>query len=494
MPTTSYKEILNLKYNLAPSQLTILDIPNKNTKLVKDLLDRKLKFSDNGMEIGSINYISKSSHFFIRAKALQADYFLPFLDQETAITIRPQVFKNFNLKEGDVIISKDSNIGEAVVLEKDYPNHTISGALYKLPITKNKLYLFAFIKHDYFRKQLDLLVPKGSTIRHAKTLFLDCKILFPNQKNANDVVAYVERLTQAIINKEKEIKRKNQMIFDLIEKELLENQKGNEFKYEYLTFNELLFNLRMDSGYYCFDYKQKQFLISNYKNGTKSIDKWKFTIKRGQNLQISQIGESIYSDKPKEKFYTLIRPTNFSEFGTVERFEYLGNPNELSLLETGDIVFSAEGTIGKCVLFDAPKGKWITNIHGIVLNKEDHNIQESSFVTCFLRFLRYWGILDYISVGGQGGSLAKKYWKDILIPEFNKQKQQEIAGLYHNPIHCIYDLNSGNYLIKDQGWNEKAGIIELDKSIKLIRKYLNDVLDKIINNEKVAIDFKELTF
>lgn len=489
MSITSYKEIVNLKHNLAPSQLTILDIPNKNIVLVRDLLDRKLKFSDNGNEIGSINYISKSSHYFIRAKALQSDYFLPFTDSETAIPIRPQVFQNFSLKEGDLIISKDSNIGEAVILDKDYLNFTISGALYKLPITKKRLYLFAFLKHKYFRKQLDLLVPKGSTIRHAKTLFLDCKIPLPNQSNADDIIKYIELLTQAIINKEKELRRKNLLIFQIIEKELVDNQKVAKFRYENPKFNELLLNLRIDSGYYCLDYKQKQFLINNYKDGAEPIKDWKFQIKRGQNLQVSQIGKSIYSEKPKENFYTLIRPTNFSEFGTVERFEYLGNANKLALLEAGDIVFSAEGTIGKCVLFDNPKGNWITNIHGIVLNKKDHNIEESAFVACFLRFLRYWNILDYISVGGQGGSLAKKYWKDVLIPKFPEGKQVQIAHLYHNPVNYVDNLDSNNFLLKDQKWNDRAGIIELDKSIKQMKESLNMILDKVIDDEKIKIDF-----
>ncbi|CAG8796242.1 27101_t:CDS:1, partial [Racocetra persica] len=123
---TNYKEILNLKYNLASSQLSVLSIPNKNTVLIKNLLNRKIKFSDRGNEVGSINYISKSSHYFIKTKALKIDCFLPFLNNETTVAIRPQVFKEFDLKEDDLIISKDANIGEAVVLDQDYPNFTMS--------------------------------------------------------------------------------------------------------------------------------------------------------------------------------------------------------------------------------------------------------------------------------------------------------------------------------------------------------------------------------
>ncbi|MCE8163553.1 MAG: restriction endonuclease subunit S [Candidatus Moeniiplasma glomeromycotorum] len=390
------------------------------------------------------------------------------------------------MQEGDLIISKDANIGEAAILDKNYSNYTLSGALYKLPITKNKFYLFAFLKHHFFRSQLDLLVPKGSTIRHAKTLFLDCKIPFPNQKNANEIIKYVELLVQAVINKEKEIRRKNQLIFDLIEQEISENQKENKFEYKTPKFNELILNLRIDSGYYCHDYKEKQFKISNYKYGAATIDKWKFEIKRGQNLQISQIGKSIYSDKSKENFYTTIKPTNFSEFGTVKKFEYLGNPKKLQTIKKGDIVITATGTVGKCI---HPKEKWITNIQGIVLKKKDNNIRESAFISCFLRFLRYWGVLDYISVGGQGGSLAQKYWKDILIPNFSEQKQQEISSLYYNPKDYPKNLNLENFLQNDQSWNQQAGILELDKLIKKIKEHLNKILDKIVNDEKVEANF-----
>lgn len=408
---TTYKKILNLKYKLSPSQLNILDIPNnKKMILVRDLLDRELNSSDKGNEVGSKNYISKSSHHFIRAKALQPNYFLPFLNNETAIAIRPQVSKNFNLREGDLIISKDANVGEVIILGQDYPNHIISSALYRLPITKKKLYLLAFLKHHYFREQLDLLVPKGSTIRHAKTLFLDCKIPLPNQKNADEIIRYVEMLTQALINKEKEIRSKNQFIFKLIKKELSENQKEDRFEFKSPKFSELFSNLRIDSGYYCSDYKQKKFSISNYSGGFKPIEKWGFEAKRGQNLTKDKIGERIFSDKFKENFYVLIKPNNSSEFGTVKKLKYLGSPKKLSpLLKAGDVIFSVDRTIGKCIFFNESKENYITDHYSVILRKENYNIRESAFVACFLRFLRDQGVLNYISVGGQGGNLAQKY-------------------------------------------------------------------------------------
>ena len=348
-------------------------------------------------------------------------------------------------------------------------------------------YFYALTKHDFFRIQWlgSGGIQKNTVAKERKNTFLP---LITNK----EIIRYVSFLTRAIINKEKEIRKKHKEILEQIEKELSDNQKDKNFNYELPNFKEIRNSNRVDVGYYCKDYQEKQYLIKNYKEGAKELMDWGYSSKRGQNLQISQIGKSIYSDTLKDDFYTLVRPTNFSEFGTVEKFEYLGNPKELSNLDAGDIVFSAEGTIGKCILFTDLKSRWITNIHGIVLKKKEQDIIESAFISCFLRFLRNFGVLDYISVGGQGGSLAKKYWKDILIPNFPKQKQKDIVSLYHNQIDYPKSLNLVNFLEEDQKWNEKSGIIEVDKSMKKIKIHLNGILDKIVNDKIVNLTFDKL--
>ena len=104
-----------------------------------------------------------------------------------------------SLKEGDILISKDSNIGETIVLDRDYPKYMISAGIYRLPLTKNKYYIFGLLKSDFFKTQLLFLVSRGTTIKHAKTLFLDCEIPFPNQKNQDDVIRYVESIVLSVI-------------------------------------------------------------------------------------------------------------------------------------------------------------------------------------------------------------------------------------------------------------------------------------------------------
>ncbi len=490
MAVTTYKDIIGSKYNLAPSQLMTLGAPNKNKSFIRDLLSRKLEFSDNGNEVGSVNYISQSPKYFIRAKALQKESFLPFLTEETAIPIRPQVFTDFDLQAGDILISKDSNIGETVILDKDLPNHTISGALYKLPVQKDKYYLFAFLKHKYFINQLDLLVPKGSTIRHAKTLFLDCKIPFPNQKNKDDVVCYVELFTQAIINKEKEIRKKHKQILEKIEKELLANQRDKEFRYIEPSFNEIKEKTRLDTHLYIEEFKKNNFLVKNYKYGSADLINRGYKYARGTSLEIKGLGTRINSDTYKKGFYELVTPTDISEFGTINKSIFIGTPKKLKTIKKGDIIFGGEGfKKGRTFVVCYNSENIATNYHGIRIFKEETNLIDAIFIRCFLAYWRNKGMIDYIGVGGSGGHCAPQYFNLIETPLFPENIKQKIAIFYHNPIAYPNYLNLKNFLEEDQRWNEKAGIIEVDKSIKQFKKQLNSILDKIVNDEIVNLEF-----
>lgn len=305
----------------------------------------------------------------------------------------------------------------------------LSGALYKLPVIEKKYYLLAFIKHDIFREQLDFMVPKGATIRHAKTMFLDCKIPMPNC-NAENTVKFVELLIEAIINKEKLIQKRHKNILQLIEIEISNNQKTNHFKFEFPRFKEIENTSRLDTNLYREHFKKAVFLVENYKSGFQTIQELRFSLSRGQNLQMSNIGNSVYSKKKYKNFYTLILPKFLSKYGTVEKIEYLGNPNKLKTLQKGDLIFGAEGfEKGRSVVIIEEQDRVITNIHGITIQQEEHNVNKAIFVKCCLDYLRSKGLIDLYAVGGNGGSLAQKYWDIIPFPNFEKDKQDEIVAL-----------------------------------------------------------------
>lgn len=95
------------------------------------------------------------------------------------------------------------------------PNAMISSAMYKLPITKNKYYIASFIKSDLFKNQLNILVPKGATIRHAGTKFLDCLIPFSEDSK---ITVFLDLISKYVVLIEMKMKEKEKLIFDIIDK------------------------------------------------------------------------------------------------------------------------------------------------------------------------------------------------------------------------------------------------------------------------------------
>ncbi len=492
LSTVSYKSILEAKNNLAPSQLKVLAFNNKNYRHVRDLLSRELKKEDNGLEVGSANYIRKSPNYFIRAKGLAEDSFLPNLSGESVKPIRPQVFVNYQLKEGDILISKDSNIGETIILDKDYPNYMPSGAIYKLPVEKNKFYLLAFLKSPIFKNQLDLMVPKGATIRHAKTLFLDCKIPFPNQKNSVEVVEYIEVLMKSVIEKEKATREKNETIFQLIDRELREHQGGQKYTYIPPTLSDLKIRKRLDTGMYGEDYQSMSFLIKNYANGNSTFGELGYKISRGQNLQVTAIGRSYYSEIDRPNFYHLLLSKNFTDWMTAEKCSYLGNPKKLKTIKEGDVIFSCRGDLGRIVIFCEKTENTITNIDNVHITNADSTLENKIFVGAFLNYLRRVGYLSLISITGSGADSFTKYQFELIrFPNFSAMAQKKIAGLFLNPVE--YPKTSlHNFEVEHKKWNLSAGVYDLDKSMKKIKVHLNEVLEQIVENEKVDIDFSFL--
>lgn len=489
--TVKWQEVVDNNYTLSSAQYVRLVMPNGNYKLVSDFLVRPLNRKDLGVEVGSINYIEKSPYRFIRTKALQEHSFLPDLNKETALPIMPSEFVQMNLNEGDLLISKDSNIGEIVILDKDYPQCMLSGAIYRLPVKEEwRYYLLAFIKHKIFREQLDFMVPKGATIRHAKTKFLNCQIPLPNI-DAENVIRFISLLTQSIVNKEKLIRMRHEAIFQIIEKELKENQKPNAPSYKFPTYNEVKEAGRLDTGIYSKDFYYWNSLVKNYVNGSVNLIKRGFTYTRGTSLEQNFIKTRIDSDKYIKGFYELILPTNISKYGFVEKSTFIGTPTPLKTIKRGDIIFGGEGFgKGRTFVVVEDSRNVATNYHGIRIINTNNDIEESIFIRCFLAFWREKGMIDNIGVGGSGGHCSPSYFHKIETPLFPDSKQKEIVTLYYNYQEydtCSFTLD--NFGEKDDEFNSKAGIYELDKSAKILKRLLDKTIDDIVNDRIIDIRF-----
>lgn len=489
IPTTiTSNQITNGDHSLSPSDYCKLSIKNNNTVPLGKLVTTPIK---GGKEVGSKEYIPKSTHFFIRTKCLSADSFLLDYESDGLVPIRPQAFREQHLRVGDILISKDSNIGETAILSQALPNFMVSGGIRILKVLHSPYYVLSILKHRFFKQQLEILTKRGATLKHAKAKYLDCEVPFPNQSNSQEVIEYISLLVRAVMRKEAKIIENTSKINELIRKELTGNQSDRPFSYVQPTQKEIEKAYRLDASMYSEDYKKKVFLIENYIYGADNIYGWGFTLSRGQNLQVSSIGKSIYSEERKENYYKLFLPTYLTTFGTVSKVMYLGNKNKLKCLEKGDIIFGAEGfEKGRSIVIPDEVSHTITNIHGIILKIEDHDLTKSIFVRCFLNFLRSEGLIDKYAVGGNGGSLSIKYWDVIKLPKFPNPKQEEIAKYYHNS--CTIDssnFNLKNFETKDETLTNEQGIIQLDAQIKAIKNKLNSIIHSIILNKTVSLDF-----
>jgi len=478
-------------YSFSARDYRKLHIVNENLIKLSDLLEEKYKA---GKEIGSENYMKKSKYRFLKTVNISKNYIL----DETSIEYCKPENKIFP-KKNEILIVKDGagdGLGEVALYPYDNLENldSLSAGIIAINIKEEKrYYVFGLLKSNHFKNYIDLNTAQGSTIRHAKLIALDYKIPFPttnNHQNPEKIEKLVSLITQNIIDKEEKINEKNQKIDKLIEKELRENQKsGNNFKYSYPKISEIKKESRLDTGIYEKEFKEIDFLIKNYEGGYFSLLS-KYSANRGQNLQISNIGDSIYSNIEKTNFYRLFTNVELTDKRTISSYRWLGNKNKLTLIPKKTIFLSADGTVGRCIYID-DAGKSITNIHPWIINKINKNDRdfEDILVSMFLGFLYTKKYYEKIKDKANGGGIKLNHLqKYLIIPNFPDSKQQKIAKEYYNKIDCNQNLTLDNYLELEKARNDQLGIFQLNMEIFTLREKLEDIIDKIINDQKIELN------
>lgn len=403
----------------------------------------------------------------------------------------------YQLQKDDILISTvRTYLGGIGIVNQKEQDFVASKALIVLRELKkdiNKYYLFGILRTSFFIEQTNLILNASMYPRMDKDSFNKLKIPFPttaNHQNPEKVETLVSLIVQNIIDKEEQIKLKNKQIDELIEKELKENQKAGNFSYKYPRISEIREETRFDTGLYEREFKEEEYLIENYHNGFGGIFDLEYEISRGQNLQVSNIGLSFYSDQPKKNFYKLILSKYFTG-RTFEKVSYLGNAKKLKTIKKGDIVFSCRGEMGRCVIFPETTSNTITNIDNVHISSESRTITEKLFLFCFLGYLKQKDILDSIACTGSGAPSFTQYqFSKLKIPNFPESKQQEIATLYYNPLEKNTGLDLENYLEREHARNSEVGIFQLNMEIFSLREQLEDLVHKIVMEEKIELRFE----
>lgn len=485
----TYADIYTGEVSWSPSMYQRVIIPNGRTKRVADLLDPESPF-DKGVEPGSMWYLKKSTHYFIRTKALQPYSCLIYPKGGAIMPINARVFKDADLQDRDILVCKDSNIGECVMLCDPYlQNHMLSAGIIRLRPSFDRYYLFAFLKHPLFKTQLMAKSARGSTIRHAKERWLDCLIPFPDQKDAELIIDHLSMLMQAIVEKEIAIKERATTIRDLIQRELMENQRNSRFAFTYPCIEEVGNVARLDAAIYSEEYKSKISLVDNYRYGYLTPGEDGFTVIPGPSLEIKVLRTRIDYDSYRQGFYALILPTNISEYGTMNAIPYLGTAKKLPILRRGDIVFGEAGfQKGRSIVLVEGVENYTTNAHGIYARREDGNIRKSIFFRCIFDWYRNMRLIDLMGVGGSGGHFSPEYFDYLHIPKFPEEKREEIIQLYHN--HAASAANpptTDNLADWHRLRNTSLGIWELDRDIKGLRRTLTNMQELIVEGKTVKI-------
>ncbi len=465
------KEIENNKLILAPSRYSKF-VPENESNFIslKDcviLSNKRKKIKPNKkyyyLEIGDINVNSGYPSY-----KLEWGHKLPSTNPK-------------ELKQDDIVVSTVRTYRKRIgFIDNDKENMVGTSAFLVIRKIKNNMfskeYLFSILRHDFFIEQILSLQNRGMYPRIDKDNLHLIFVPKPRNKSEHD---YITILTKAIINKEKEIRRKHNLILEKIEKELLENQKSNKYEYKFPDITEIEKVGRLDTGLYSEDFKKLDFLIRNYEYGF-SLPFKKFNFNSGDTPN-----KYVISDKGKGTVWISNKDI---KYGILLNERYvIFKDDSVKLLAKGDILFSRRAPIGNPMVF-------LYNFtafpnEGIkILSTNNYSLKNKIFFSLFLeskfaknQYLRYGGAIF--------GGITNDQIKNIKIPNFPESKQKEIAELYYNPIDYPTDLNLNNFLEEDTKWNEKAGILQLDLSAKKLKERLNEVIHQIVMDEEINIGF-----
>ncbi len=479
MPIIKITDIINNNYRLSPSNYINIKMKKTNMKELKYFVHK----IDKGLEVGSQNYVENSKYHFLRTSIFDKNLFSLKIDNNTFKNINPNVFISYSLKAGDILICKDSNIGEVAILDQDYPNTMFSAGINRINFKSNSKYLYAVMKNENFKRQLESLIPKGSTLRHAKDLYLKCKI--PEVTNI-EVLKYIENIVDIIIHKELQIKEKKQIIDDYIINEINDNQTSSSFIYDFPTIKELKEINRLDTGNYTSEFKEINFKIKNYKYGFYTI--------LPQNITGGNTPKSRHIKDNTSLKYLWITPTYINDDGTLLN-DYSINCDKNNIHQNCTLIINrtSKGGQGEYVgissYYDYTKFGEAQHNQGLY-KVFGYNDTDLIFFTCMMNSPYYRKYCANLSMGSKMKELKLKNISEIPFPIFDTAKKEHIHNLYYNKLSKAKLLTKADFFKSNYEWDNSAGLLDVYFSLKNAKEHLNNIIDSLYNGNKFELKYK----
>lgn len=475
VPTEVKISELSKNGSLSPNNYKKLTIKNRKQHTISFYLDDESPYQ-KGIEPGSGAYVPWSSQKFLRNSCINNIQFSA--DKSKYIYLNPRYYNDSMVNDGDILFCTDANIGDTCFFISDGENVGFSSGIIKLNFKqeKYKYYAVAFMRDDYFREQLNAKTPKGATIRHSGDLFMECIIPdAPEEWVYSIVESMVKNIAYSEYIADKKLRRSEQLIHEEI--------IVDEYSYINPSIKDLKNQVRLDSGIYSNTVFQWKENVRNYKHGYSNLGMFGFELKRGPNLAKRDLGRSIQTDRFRKGYNVLIYPSDISASGYIQKVSYLGARNPIWFLGERDILFSAEGTVGKTFAVCDETMHFTTNFHGTIIHPKtkDISLNKSIFLALYLNYLRCSGIFERMSVGANGGSFAVGYWDNIIIPNVDEKF-----------MDILYDLYNKNTLLNpaifDLSVIEEAGIYQLNafliKCKASLRRLCNDIKNDTLQSQE----------
>lgn len=469
------KEIIGGRASLSPSDYREIQSPVASIPLVSLAKSHK-----TGREIGSDAYMPFSPYRFLKTVNINESFIL----DETKVEYCKPCRGAIKPKQGSILVAKDGGgqgLGECCIYEgiKGLTDYISAGVLcLEFDDEQTRNYVLGILKTRHFKEFIDGITPGGSTIRHSKLLTLDYEVPWSANTARRQAIADI---TTNLIDKERHIATKNKIIDSLIAAELTSGFVGGVTKAHMPSRNEILSTTRLDAGIYTDLVRETNHLIMNYKGGYFHIPDH-FKANRGQNLQVTSIGESYYSDVPKKGFYRLFTNVEMTDLRTITGFRWLGNKKKLSTLPKDCVMLAADGMIvGRSFFFDEMPNT-ITNIHPWVIVAKNKGTPQfkSVFLSVFLSYLKNIGYLEKIKDKSNGGGLKKNHIeKWIKVPSFPDDMQKAIAAYYYKQESS---LPATATMDEQKDRNSKLGIFQLNMEVLKLREQLAAMVKDIVLN------------
>jgi hypothetical protein len=349
-------------------------------------------------------------------------------------------------------------------------------------------YIFAFLRSDFFGEQVWSLLNRGVYPRMDAGA-LD-KIILPV---SDDVSAceYVSALALAISEKERAIRVLHRIGLKFIGEEIAAGQT-EPFDYHQPTVNEMRSAGRMDAGFWSRPLREQLHQLALYRRGSwSSIYAAGYTTRRGPNLAVSVSGPAYYSDRPFGNALPMATPGDISDFMTIPRFRYYGNPRRIDTVRQSEIMFAAKGvrevSIGHTWV-NLGTTPFITNFDSFLIHSAERT--RSIFLAFLLSYLKSVGVFAKLSDTSNGGSFVQSHFHALPVPKFPDSLQEQIARLYHrSAAPPPRKLTLENFVAWHRDWNESLGIWELDREMKALQQTLAAVQEQIIEGCTVKLPF-----